>query len=115
MFILYNITYAYIIYGIICPQAIQSKALNAPGRAGQKYFAMQNTHALMLHHKLQMLILSAFAGIYPTQNERARFAVGLWYNNLTRYRNQRFRTGPESIESLSRLACQAGHAVCDGT
>jgi hypothetical protein len=57
------------IYGIICPQAIQSKALNTPGKAGQKYFAMQNTQAVMLHHKLQMLMLSAFAGINPAQNE----------------------------------------------
>ena len=57
----------------------------------------------MLHHKLQMLILSAFAGIYPTQNERARFAVGLWYNNLTRYRNQRFRTGPESLKLVAKI------------
>ena len=79
--------------GIICPQAIQSKALNAPGKAGQKYFAMQNTHAVMLHHKLQMLISLASAGIYPAQNGGARFAVCLWYNNLTRYRNRRFRTG----------------------
>jgi len=66
---LYNISHAYILYGIICPQAFQSIVLNAPGKAGQKYFAMQNMQVVMLHHKLQMLILSAFVGINPAQNE----------------------------------------------